>query len=385
MLCRPLRNLVVYYCLNKGSNEMKPTREVNLYFLITVVVSFTLQYIPFEKITTNTGALLLIGQIAIALPAIVFLIHRREPLRISLRIKKIAPGNIVLLILFVFLMMPLMTMINAISLKYVENSTRDVMSSLVLSNPLWLSLLLVAVVPCILEETVYRGVFYNEYRKNGLLAGALLSAVLFGVMHGNFNQFSYAFVMGILFTFMIEATDSLVSSILMHFMINAQSVILLSLLPKMVTWLQSTYETALANGNQTMSDSIASMLDGMDITSPTLANDLLGTSVELTYSEIVRLYAFPVIICTILAFLVFKTIARNNGRWDGIVAKLTGKRIEDRSENSVDTGNDMTETNQNDKQDEKQKILPALKENITIPLIIGISICVAGMILNEIL
>ncbi len=357
---------------------MKRTGEINIYFLITAVISLTLPFVPFERITSDTGTLLVIGQVAIALPAIVLLIKRKQPISESLRLKKISPGNIILIILFVLLMMPLMTMINAISLKYVSNSTQDVMTDLVLSYPVWLSLLMIAGMPCILEEMVYRGVFYNEYRKNGLFAGALLSAVLFGIMHGNFNQFSYAFVMGILFTLIIEATDSLFSSMLMHFLINAQSVILLSLLPKMLNWLQSTYEAAVSGGNQSLADSISSMLQGVDITSPTLADDMLGTSVVLSYGEIFRLYGFPVLVCTFLAFLVFKTIAKNTDRWDDIKRKLAGLN----ADNTV-SGDSLQSVQ--DVKSSRQKILPALKENITIPLIIAISLCVAGMIMNEII
>ena len=43
-------------------------------------------------------------------------------------------------------------------------------------------------------------------------------------MHMNLNQACYAFVIGIAFALLVEATGSIFSSILCHFVFNAQSV-----------------------------------------------------------------------------------------------------------------------------------------------------------------
>ena len=55
----------------------------------------------------------------------------------------------------------------------------------------------------------------------------LLSSLLFGLMHMNFNQAPYAFALGVAMAVLVEATGSLWSSVLMHVIFNAQSVLLM--------------------------------------------------------------------------------------------------------------------------------------------------------------
>ena len=55
----------------------------------------------------------------------------------------------------------------------------------------------------------------------------LLSALLFGMVHMNFNQMGYAFVLGISMALLVEATGSIWASIIFHITVNARSVIAL--------------------------------------------------------------------------------------------------------------------------------------------------------------
>jgi hypothetical protein len=92
-----------------------------------------------------------------------------------------------------------------------------------------------AVIPACIEEFVFRGIFYHSYRKSGILGAALLSGVLFGMLHLNINQFIYAFFIGIIFALLVEATGSMFSSMLAHFAINTYSIIVLKLVPDHLT------------------------------------------------------------------------------------------------------------------------------------------------------
>ena len=53
-----------------------------------------------------------------------------------------------------------------------------------------------------------------------MTGAALMSGLLFGCFHLNINQALYAFVMGIVFAYMVEATGSLWSSVIAHFAVN---------------------------------------------------------------------------------------------------------------------------------------------------------------------
>lgn len=55
----------------------------------------------------------------------------------------------------------------------------------------------VVILPPILEETVFRGVSLHAFRKAGYAGSILLSALVFAVAHGNFNQFPTALCLGL--------------------------------------------------------------------------------------------------------------------------------------------------------------------------------------------
>ena len=91
---------------------------------------------------------------------------------------------------------------------------------------LFLNILFVALLPAFVEEFVFRGVFYQTYRKSSMKAALVLSGLLFGCMHMNFNQFLYTFVFGMILVFMMEATGSIVTSMICHFLLNLNGVLL---------------------------------------------------------------------------------------------------------------------------------------------------------------
>ena len=73
--------------------------------------------------------------------------------------------------------------------------------------------------------------YYQGYKRSGTTMQAMfMSALLFALMHMNFNQAAYAFVIGVLVVLLIEATGSIWSSIIVHIVINSQQVLMLYVL-----------------------------------------------------------------------------------------------------------------------------------------------------------
>ena len=82
-------------------------------------------------------------------------------------------------------------------------------------------LIVVAVLPAILEETIFRGLMLEGIKDVGTVAACLLGGLLFSVFHQNPAQTAYQFVCGAAFTLLAIRADSLVPAILMHFVNNA--------------------------------------------------------------------------------------------------------------------------------------------------------------------
>jgi len=212
---------------------MNRVKLVNVTFLVTILIflggNILLSFLLTENLPLAANVFITEGMVI--LPTVLFLIVAREnPLKL-LRIKKLKIGTILLCPVFAFCITPLMSLINSISLMFTENQVLNATEGLADSVPYIGAIAFMALAPAIVEETVYRGVFYSEYSRVSSLGSVILSGLLFGLMHMNLNQFSYAFVMGIVFAILVESTGSLVSSMIVHFCINATSTTMVYLLP----------------------------------------------------------------------------------------------------------------------------------------------------------
>lgn len=84
------------------------------------------------------------------------------------------------------------------------------------------ALFIVALLPAVMEELLFRGVILNSLRKLGKWSAILISATAFALMHGNLFQLPYTFGFGILLGYIAFETGSLLPTMLIHFISNAQ-------------------------------------------------------------------------------------------------------------------------------------------------------------------
>lgn len=148
---------------------------------------------------------------------------KKTSLKERLMYNKIRPSTMAYILFFVWLTMPLTTVINSTSMFFTDNTIVG-MSDMILGVPFPIMLFMMAVMPACIEELAFRGIAYGGYRKAGTkFMAVMLSSLMFGLMHMNLNQALYAFVLGIFMSLLVEATGSLFSSMLFHFIYNAQS------------------------------------------------------------------------------------------------------------------------------------------------------------------
>ncbi len=84
-----------------------------------------------------------------------------------------------------------------------------------------LSILMIALLPAVTEELVYRGIILNGLRGLGKWSAILLSALAFSLMHGNIAQLPYTFLLGIVLGYVMFETSSLILCMTIHFFNNA--------------------------------------------------------------------------------------------------------------------------------------------------------------------
>lgn len=89
-----------------------------------------------------------------------------------------------------------------------------------------LNIILLAAVPAILEELIFRGVILNGYKKLGAVPAMVITSLLFALIHGSVQQFVFPFLFGLILSFAALKTGSVLAPIIIHFVNNALVVIL---------------------------------------------------------------------------------------------------------------------------------------------------------------
>lgn len=226
------------------------SKKVNWMYLtsvliqIAVVAGLTLYVYNIGPVNLPIWLNLLLSQGMILIPTLLFLAFSREKWNDILGFHKIKISSALMIILFTYLMMPITTVINAISLLFVDNAVAG-MSGSITQMPIAATALMMGFIGPVSEEVVCRGFVLNGYKRSGNTFRAILfSALLFGLMHMNFNQAAYAVFLGIVMAVLVEATGSIWSSILFHVTTNLNSVVLMYISRNMVgdTYMEGAQE-----------------------------------------------------------------------------------------------------------------------------------------------
>ena len=115
----------------------------------------------------------------------------------------------------------------------------------------WLLFILLTVIAPVFEEFIFRGAVMELLKPYGSGLAVFVSAFCFGIYHGNFQQFFYAFALGICLGYIACATGSLFCSTLLHAMFNAVSGVILIFLSTEPVQLKSLDPgAALSDGQQ---------------------------------------------------------------------------------------------------------------------------------------
>ncbi len=89
-----------------------------------------------------------------------------------------------------------------------------------------ISAIAAAVVPALVEEFAYRGVFLGLLKEYGEGFCIIASSVMFALMHGNLSQIPFAFIVGLVLGFIRVKSGSIIPAMLLHFLNNFVSVVL---------------------------------------------------------------------------------------------------------------------------------------------------------------
>lgn len=172
---------------------------------------------------------ILLSEAMLIVPTAFVLFFSKDKLTEVFSIRKIKWRTVIGVIAFTMAASPLVTLTNLVSQLFVENTVSANSGQFLSMHPLLL-VFFVGILAPVCEEAVFRGAIFSGFKKEGnVFKGILASALLFGLLHMNINQASYAFVIGILLGFLLEATGSIISTMLFHILVNSTNVIMMTI------------------------------------------------------------------------------------------------------------------------------------------------------------
>lgn len=96
-----------------------------------------------------------------------------------------------------------------------------------MNSPFYIMFLAIAISAPLFEEVIMRGIILNDFRKvTPLWLAILIQAIVFGIMHFNIVQGTYAAVLGVVLGLIYVVYNSLWMPIIFHFGFNLTSLLL---------------------------------------------------------------------------------------------------------------------------------------------------------------
>ena len=108
----------------------------------------------------------------------------------------------------------------------IQSDIANPIQNLINSSDIMLNLIIISIIGPIFEELIFRKLLVDRTIKYGAKISIILSATLFGLMHGNLNQFFYAFLLGGFFAYVYMKTGKIIYPILLHISLNLMGSVL---------------------------------------------------------------------------------------------------------------------------------------------------------------
>lgn len=165
------------------------------------------------------GVLLLLSNLplyAIAMP-LSLLVLRNVP-RLATKRFDMSPGTFIKLFVATVPIMYIGAILG--NLVAAPFSAEDTLDSALMNTDYVSLFLLTCVCAPIFEEWIFRKEIIDRTRKYGEKTAIIVSALCFGLFHGNVRQFFYAFGLGLILGYMYVRTSKLWYSMLMHALVN---------------------------------------------------------------------------------------------------------------------------------------------------------------------
>ena len=262
-------------------------------------MSVALGLLTQKGISIPSEILLILSEITILIPSLIYILIKRLSFRDDLGFRRIRTGTVFMCVFLSALVTPIAWFANIVSQLFVSNTMVEMSDSLLQASDAAL-MILGALYGPFCEELLFRSILCNRYEKyTGPMRAGLISALLFGLAHMNINQAVYVFVLGFIFAVINKAAGSVYPSIIVHACINGSNILLMIIMAKV--------SDAMGNGGSELIESAESVRQS------DLIYVMIGSTMILA------------VICAICSIPCIVWISKHEGRFEGLYDMFANK------------------------------------------------------------
>jgi len=155
-----------------------------------------------------------------AVPCAIYLIVKRKHIRELLPLRRLGWRNVLMIIVMTLAMIPMISLVGTITQLVFPDIIGEFAENVLYQGGFLILMLIFAFVAPVFEEVAFRGIGFAGFRHINIRKAAIINGLVFGFLHMNMNQFSYAFLVGIILCYLMYYTKSIWAPILSHFVVN---------------------------------------------------------------------------------------------------------------------------------------------------------------------
>jgi len=172
----------------------------------------------------------------VGMPVLILLV-RRLPAE-TVEKHEMRPGQFIVALIMTFGIMYAMnflgTMITTVIGTLKGSEVQNLVAEIATSTNIVVVFIFMVICAPVMEEYIFRKLIVDRTVRYGQGVAVLLSGLMFGLFHGNLNQFIYAFAMGVFLAFLYVKTGKLKITIAIHMAVNFMGGVVSSQLLKAI-------------------------------------------------------------------------------------------------------------------------------------------------------
>ena len=209
----------------KSANAGRAYLSILAFYLVTEVAVLTAGI--WYPVLLGDQVLQILSSVIVLVPVLIAALLTPAPLSALFPLRPVRVRTLLYSALLVLTLVLTAIAINLVTVPFTGNTVADEAEQLLAGGPLS-TLLIVGLLAPVCEELVFRGYIFGNLRTAGKVkSAAVVSALLFALLHMNLNQAAYTFVIGILFALAMEVSGSLLVPLIMHAGFNSLECCLL--------------------------------------------------------------------------------------------------------------------------------------------------------------